>query len=78
MKPKMFTTRDCRYCPSIKKFLRGKGVEYEEIDVTDDLSLIRPASEKSGMHTVPQVLFPNGTVVVGVNIAKLTKEIANL
>lgn len=72
---KVFTTKTCAYCPSVKKYLSMKGKKYQEIDVTEDLNLIKPASKVSGLYTVPQVMFENGKVVVGLNYAALADNL---
>lgn len=69
MKPQLFTTATCSKCPAMKKFLAMKGVEYEIVDCTDDVNLIKPASDLSGVFTVPQ--FKVGDkVVVGLDYGK--------
>ena len=78
-KVKVFTTQTCSYCPSVKKYLDMKKVDYEIVDVTTDIDLIKEASSHSGAFTVPQTLFQTETekmVVVGPNYGSLAKGIA--
>ena len=68
----LYTTKTCVYCPSVKKYLKSKGKDYIEIDITEDVKLIKPASDISGVFTVPQTK-KGDTVVVGLNYMKLSK-----
>jgi len=76
-KPTVFTTDTCSKCPAVKKWMAHKGIEYNEVNITNDISLIKPASDISGMFTVPQTLAPNGVVIVGPNYGKLAQNIIN-
>ncbi len=61
----IYTTTYCPYCDRAKALLRRKGVEFEEIDVTDDPDLraemIRRAN---GRRTVPEI-FIDGQLIGG-------------
>jgi glutaredoxin 3 len=59
MKPvRVYTTDYCGYCTRAKQFLQGKGVPYEEIDVSNDDALRADLIEKSnGQRTVPQIFI---------------------
>lgn len=74
---KVFTTKTCAYCPSVKKYLKSFNHEYEEVDCTEDLNLIKEVSNITGVYSTPQTLFDNGFTVVGLNYAKLKKGIEN-
>lgn len=69
----LYTTDTCAYCPGVKKFLKAKGIPYEEVNVTEDVKLLKPASDVSGMFTVPQLLTEDGKVIVGPKWAELGK-----
>jgi len=45
----------CPYCSSAKQLITSLGFEYEEIDVTSDVDMLRKSVEASGMMTVPQI-----------------------
>ena len=47
----------CPYCVKAKTLLRAKGLEWREFDVTLDKGRQREMIERSGQHTVPQVLL---------------------
>jgi glutaredoxin 3 len=61
----VYTTRYCPYCTRAKALLRGKGVEFDEIDVTDDPELrMRMVELSGGRRTVPEI-FINGEIIGG-------------
>lgn len=61
---KVFSTKICPYCVTLKEFLKQHDVEYEEIDVGEDEEGRKEMIEKSGQMGVP-VLEINGKIVVG-------------
>jgi glutaredoxin-like YruB-family protein len=61
---KVFSTKVCSYCVTLKEFLKQHNVEYEEIDVGEDEEGRKEMIEKSGQMGVP-VLEINGQIVVG-------------
>ena len=72
----IFTTKDCAYCPMVKKFLKLKGVEYEEWDVTDDGNMREVLRTNTGYSTVPVTTDGEGTWIVGWKPGELAKLIA--
>lgn len=53
---RMYTTRWCGYCTAAKRYLNGtKGVEVEEIDVSNDPQARAWLAETTGQRTVPQI-----------------------
>jgi glutaredoxin 3 len=60
----MYTTQYCPYCVRAKALLRHKGMEFEEIDVSEDEAVREKMIEESGRRTVPQI-FINGSPVGG-------------
>ncbi len=65
-KVKVYSTLMCPYCTMAKNFLKERGVEFEDIDVSRDQSAAREMIEKSGQMGVP-VLDINGKIIVGFN-----------
>jgi glutaredoxin 3 len=64
----------CGYCSAAKKLLRGKGVDFELIDVTLDPAGRREAKQRSGRSTLPQI-FIDGQPVGGYDdIAALDRD----
>jgi glutaredoxin 3 len=64
-KVEVYTTTYCPFCTRAKNLLKGKGVAFDEIDVTDDDQVREKMIEMSGgRRTVPQI-FINGKIVGG-------------
>ncbi len=59
MKPVLiYTTNYCPYCVRAKTLLKQKGVQFEEIDVTDNEDLREEMTQKAGgRKTVPQIFI---------------------
>lgn len=61
----IYTTQYCPYCQWAKELLSRKGVDFREIDVTQDRQMRQQMIERaSGRSTVPQI-FIGGTHVGG-------------
>ncbi len=60
----IYTTIYCPYCNAAKAFLNSKGVNYKEIDVTEDLNAKRRVTDELGWSTVPIILI-NDRVIGG-------------
>ncbi|MCC7432534.1 glutathione S-transferase N-terminal domain-containing protein [Candidatus Peregrinibacteria bacterium] len=54
---KIYTTNSCVYCLMAKTLLKQKGLEYQEIDLSNDLSLREELSEKYKWRSVPMILI---------------------
>lgn len=64
-KVELYTTTYCPYCVRAKNLLKGKGVAFDEIDVTDDDELrARMIEMAGGRRTVPEI-FINGKIIGG-------------
>ncbi|MGZ6251465.1 MAG: glutaredoxin 3 [Candidatus Binataceae bacterium] len=64
-KVEVYTTAYCPYCTRAKSLLKGKGVAFEEIDVSGNSVLREKMIELSGgRRTVPEI-FINGKIVGG-------------
>lgn len=72
---KLFTTETCAPCKLIKYFLTKNDAVYEVIDCTKNGKLLEEASRISGVTMFPQVLFDDGTVVVGANIPRIKEKL---
>ncbi len=56
MEIKIYTTTSCPYCHAAKALLQRKGLNFEEIDVSDDDDFDALVA-RTGMKTVPQIFF---------------------
>jgi glutaredoxin 3 len=71
----LYTTPFCGYCRAAKQLLRGKGLDFEEIDVAFDAEKRAEMIERAhGLRTVPQT-FIHGRHVGGYDeLAALERE----
>lgn len=76
----VFTTSTCAYCPMVKKYLDGKGIKYEVVNLDEQPEKQKEVYAKSGALTVPVTLIENEDlseeVVVGFNLPKLSTAVA--
>ena len=60
----VYRTPFCPYCMRAAVLLKGKGVNFREIDVSNDPQTRARLLRETGSHTVPQI-FINGASVGG-------------
>ncbi|MCG9480001.1 MAG: glutathione S-transferase N-terminal domain-containing protein [Actinomycetia bacterium] len=60
----IYSTNTCPYCKQAKDYIKSKGVDYQEIDVSSSRKKLEEMIEKSGQMGVP-VIDIGGKVVVG-------------
>lgn len=53
----IYSTRICPYCVRAKNFFTKKDIEYTEIMIDSDISLMREMMEKTGRKSVPQIFI---------------------
>lgn len=69
---KVFTTSACPYCHTLKEFLKNQGLEFEDVDVSQDEKALEEMIEKSGQTRVP-VIEIDDKIVVGFDKEKITQ-----
>jgi len=69
---KVYSTPTCPYCHTLKAFLKEKGVEFADIDVSQDPKALDEMVDKSGQMGVP-VADIDGQFVVGFDREKICK-----
>ena len=69
---RIFTSPACPYCFTLKEFLKEKGIEFEEIDVSKDEKAREEMIKKSGALEAPIVEI-DGQIVVGFDKEKIVK-----
>jgi len=69
---KVYSTPTCPYCVTLKNFLKEKGFEFEDIDVSQSQELLNEMVEKSGQMGVP-VVDINGEIIIGFDREKIVK-----
>ena len=53
----IYSTRICPYCIRAKNFFNKKNIDYTEIMIDQDPSLIKEMVERSGRQSVPQIFI---------------------
>ena len=77
---KVYSTESCPYCNMEKEWLKENGVEFEDINVGEDIKKAKEMIEKSGQQGVPVTIIEKDgkeEVIVGFDKDKL-KENLNL
>ena len=69
---RLFTTPSCPFCYTLREFLKEKGIEFEEIDVSKDKKAREEIIKKTGKLEAPVVEI-NGEIVVGFDKEKILK-----
>lgn len=67
---KVYSTEACPYCVALKNFLKEKGVDFKEIDVSQNQEAAKEMVEKTNQRGVP-VLEVDGQFIVGFNRKKI-------
>ena len=75
-KIKVYSTPTCPYCFTLKEFLREKGFEFEDVDVSQNEKALKELVEKTGQLGVP-VIDIDGQIVIGFNKEKIC-ELLNI
>lgn len=64
---KIYTINSCRFCKDAKKLLKSKGIEFEEINISDnEFYMLNELAKSSGIHTLPQI-FADQKFIGGCN-----------
>ncbi|MDD5739025.1 MAG: glutaredoxin domain-containing protein [Candidatus Pacebacteria bacterium] len=69
---KVFSTEFCPYCVALKEFLKENNIEFEAVDVTQDIKAQEEMIKKSGQMGVPVVIIDN-EVIIGFDREKISK-----
>lgn len=76
----VFTTNTCGYCAMVKKYLDGKGIKYNVVNLDEQPERQAELYAKSGALTVPITLVENDDsteeVVIGFNLSRLASVVA--
>lgn len=68
----VYSTPTCPYCVALKEFLKEKGVEFEDFDVSQNEKALQEMVEKSGQFGVP-VIDIDGEIVIGFDRERIEK-----
>jgi glutaredoxin-like YruB-family protein len=72
MKIIIYSTPVCPYCVTLKNFLKEKGFEFEDVDVSLSEEGRKALVEKSGQMGVP-VIDIDGEITVGFDKARISQ-----
>jgi glutaredoxin 3 len=70
---KIYRTDFCPYCDRAERLFDQLGVDFEEIDVTDDPETREELADRTGKKTVPQI-FIDGESIGGYDSARELKS----
>ena len=73
----MYTTTWCGYCVRLKHQLGREGIPFEEVNIeADPAAADLVSSVNGGNHTVPTLVFPNGTALTNPTVAQVKEQLA--
>ena len=70
-KVRIFSTPACPYCVALKQFLKEKNIEFEDINVAEDVAAREEMVKKTGQMGVP-VSEIDGQMIVGFDKEKIS------
>jgi glutaredoxin 3 len=70
----VYSTTTCPYCVMAKDWLKGKNVEFEDVNVGINQERAREMIQKSGQMGVP-VLDVGGTIIIGFDRPKIEEAL---
>ena len=53
----IYGNASCPYCGAARMLLKKRSVEFEDVSVTGDASLLEEMQQKSGRRSVPQIFI---------------------
>ncbi|MEN8905704.1 MAG: glutaredoxin domain-containing protein [Clostridiales bacterium] len=71
----VYSTPTCPWCTRVKDYLKGKDVEFSDVNVAQNREGAMEMIKKSGQRGVP-VIDINGTIIVGFDKAKIDSLIS--
>lgn len=76
---KMYSTPWCGDCRRAKMIFKSEGVDYDDIDVSDDADAIAYVEKiNNGFRSVPTIVFPDGAVMVEPSSPDLVNKLRSL
>lgn len=68
----VYSTANCSYCIRLKEFLKEKGIEFTNIDISSNPGKTEEMVKKSGQMGVP-VLDIEGEIIAGFDKKKISR-----
>lgn len=74
-KIKMYATTWCGDCRRAKRWFEAHSIPYEYINIEEDEKAAEfVARVNKGMHSVPTIIFPDGSILVEPNSRELAEK----
>ncbi|PIQ89105.1 MAG: NrdH-redoxin [Candidatus Omnitrophica bacterium CG11_big_fil_rev_8_21_14_0_20_42_13] len=70
----VYSTPSCPYCIKVKEFLKQNGIEFQNIDVSQDHAQAEEMVRKSGQMGVP-VIDIDGKIIIGFDKGKIKQAL---
>lgn len=75
----MYTTPWCGYCHRLKSQLDREGIAFEIVDIEQDPEAVEiVASANNGNHTVPTLVYADGTAQTNPSLLQVKDKLAAL
>ena len=71
---KVYTTNTCPWCAKVKNYLKSENIEFEELNVQDDMVAREEMIKKSNQMGVP-VLDINNNIIIGFDKPAILKAL---
>ena len=71
---KVYTTNTCPWCVKVKNYLKSENIEFEELNVQDDMTAREEMIKKSNQMGVP-VLDINDNIIIGFDKPAILKAL---
>lgn len=74
----LYSTRWCGYCHRLKSQLEREGIAFDEVDIEADPSAAQlVAKANGGDHTVPTLVFGDGSALTNPSVAQVKAQLAS-
>ena len=71
---KVYTTNTCPWCVKVKNYLKSENIDFEELNVQDDMIAREEMVKKSNQMGVP-VLEINNNIIIGFDKPAILKAL---
>ncbi len=70
----LYTKDRCAHCANAKRLLTALGIEFDEVNITDDPALELQLVSQTGQRTVPQIFVENTFIGGFAELVRLNSE----
>ena len=75
---RMYGTAWCGDCARARRFFDAQNIQYEYIDINADKEGVKVVEQhNNGNHSVPTIIYPDGTVLVEPSNSELTAKMTS-